>query len=291
MGSSTTIEGYAVFASLSKKIANRIKRVANYFNRLSEKFHFEQFRIKFGERDDDIYIVTYPKSGTTLLQMILYCLTTDGSMEFNHIYEVSPWIRNDSLKRMKPRELPSPRLIKSHDKAHYFEKGVKGRFIFVYRDGMDVAVSHYHQNKNYNNPKLEFDSYLETFFKTKEWFKFCRGWFRNKHNFPILYLRYEDILNDKRSAINQMIKFLKITPSEDQIERALEYSSFEFMKEHEDKFGEPKPEHEKIYDQFIRKGKSGEGKSMFSDIQNQKYKSLFAQFVEVEEQKVLGSKI
>ena len=103
----------------------------------------------FGERKDDIYISTYPKSGTTVMQMILYHLTTDGSMDFNHIYDVSPWIRNASFRSQKPPNLPSPRLIKTHDHYKDFDKNTKGRFIYVYRNGMDVAVSHFHQETNY----------------------------------------------------------------------------------------------------------------------------------------------
>jgi hypothetical protein len=44
----------------------------------------------FGQRDSDIYVVSYPRSGTTLMQMILYQMTTDGDMGFKHIYDVSP---------------------------------------------------------------------------------------------------------------------------------------------------------------------------------------------------------
>ena len=78
--------GYGVLANLSFKINKVLANFARYFFNLSNKFKFEQYKIIFGEREDDIYISTYPKSGTTLMQMILYHLTTDGRMNFNHIY-------------------------------------------------------------------------------------------------------------------------------------------------------------------------------------------------------------
>ncbi len=47
--------------------------------------------VDFNIRPDDIFIVTYPRSGTTWMQMILYQLTTDGKMNFPHISKVCPW--------------------------------------------------------------------------------------------------------------------------------------------------------------------------------------------------------
>lgn len=46
---------------------------------------FRISRLTFETLPDDIYISTYPKSGTTLMQMIVYQLTTDGRMDFLHI--------------------------------------------------------------------------------------------------------------------------------------------------------------------------------------------------------------
>lgn len=172
------------------------------------------------------------------MQMILYHLTTEGNMSFNHIYDVSPWIKNASFKRQEPIELPSPRIIKSHDFYKDFPKSTKGRFIYVYRDGMDVAVSHYHQQKNYNRSNLEFENFLRTFFKNKSWFKHTKDWLRNKKGFPILYVRYENLINKKEEEITRIVKFCEITPTKESIERALKYSSFSYMKKNEEKFGD-----------------------------------------------------
>jgi len=132
--------GYGVLAEQTLKVNKLLANLARYFFNLSNKFKFEQFKIIFGEREDDIYISTYPKSGTTLMQMILYHLTTDGKMDFKHIYEVSPWIHNASFIGQKPPDLTSPRIIKTHDNYKEFGKKTKGRFIYIYRNGMDVAI-------------------------------------------------------------------------------------------------------------------------------------------------------
>ncbi len=242
----------------------------------------------FGERDDDIYIVTYPKSGTTVLQMILYQLTTDGKMDFNHIYDVSPWIRNASYKRQAPIELPSPRIIKSHDYNWEFSKNTKGKFIYVFRNGPDVAVSLYHQQKNYNKSDLQFDNFLKSFLKRKAWFKHTKGWFENKKKLPVLYIKYENLLENKAGEINRILNFCQLSPDKEAIERAIHFSSFEYMKKHEKLFGDQPPEKKKVYDQFIRKGASGEGEKYFSDEQKNKFLLLYNKKVKPYEKKIIG---
>lgn len=278
-----TYVGYNKLYNFTKRLSHKIKKIA-------DNLFFEQFKMKFGERDSDIYIVTYPKSGTTLLQMILHQLTTEGGANFEHIYEVSPWIRNASFKKEEPKEFPSPRIIKSHDFYHQFEKNKKGRFIFAYRDGMDVAVSLYHQNKNYNKKDLEFEKFMTEFLKPrkKNWFNYCKEWFKNKHGFPVLYIRYEDLLANKRQEIERIIEFCDIKADEKIIARALEYSSFEFMKANEEKFGVQPRVKEVVYNQFIRKGKKGEGKKILTPDQQAEFQKQYVQIVEPMKNKIFS---
>ncbi len=267
--------GYEVLAKFFLKINKLIFRLGTKFLKLSDKLRFEQYKMIFGERDDDIYIVTYPKSGTTVMQMILYHLTTDGKMDFKHIYDVSPWIRNASFKKQAPVNLPSPRIIKSHDFHKEFPKDTKGKFIHVYRNGMDTAVSLYHQNKNYNKSDLNFDDFIKTFFKTKAWFKHTKGWLANKKKLPVLYVRYEDLLKNKPNEIDRIINFCNLKPDKEAIDRAIEYSSFENMKKHEEKFGDQPQEKKRVYNQFIRKGKTGEGKDYFNQEQKDRFEKYY----------------
>lgn len=259
--------------------------------RVAERLDFLLYRKEFGERDDDIYIITYPKSGTTLTQVILYQLTTDGDMSFNHIYDVSPWIRNAAFRKEKPKDLPSPRLIKSHDQYHLFPKNTKGRFIFVYRNGQDVAYSLFNQNKNYNNPKLTFPEFAKKFLSRRRngWFQFNHRWFANKHRFPILYLRYEDLIDHKEEQIQKIISFLHLNVTPDHIARALQYSSFEYMKAQEEKFGNQPPV-PRVFDQFIRRGKVGEGEKHFSDEQQREFDRLYKDLVSESEKRVFNKK-
>ena len=89
---------------------------------------------KFVPRPDDIFIVTYPRSGTTLMQMILYQLTTDGKMDFPHITTVSPWFERSLKDGTAYDALPAPRVFKSHLSYGKVPKG-PCKYLYVARDG------------------------------------------------------------------------------------------------------------------------------------------------------------
>ncbi len=62
-----------------------LRRIDTAVTMLHGKLKFLQLKhLKFVPRPDDIFIVTYPRSGTTWMQMILYQLTTDGTMGLAH---------------------------------------------------------------------------------------------------------------------------------------------------------------------------------------------------------------
>ncbi|MEO1935709.1 MAG: sulfotransferase domain-containing protein [Myxococcales bacterium] len=44
------------------------------------------------ERPSDIFLATYPKCGTTLIQQIVHGLRTVGDMDFRDISGVVPWL-------------------------------------------------------------------------------------------------------------------------------------------------------------------------------------------------------
>lgn len=63
----------------------------------AEALRHAQFNLAYQARPEDIFIVTYPKSGTTWVQMILYQLMTDGSMDVSHLNVFAPYL--DDLMR------------------------------------------------------------------------------------------------------------------------------------------------------------------------------------------------
>ena len=231
---------------------------------------------EFDYRDDDIYVSSFMKSGTTVMQMMVYQLMTDGNMDFKHIYDVSPWLEQAVDQNRSLRKLPSPRIMKTHADYKFFPKQAKGKIIYVVRNGMDVAVSMYHQYRDLELMNMDWDKFLNTVFKRKSWFTHVEEWLENKKGLDIFYVKYEDLTQNPRKTIDALSQYLGIQPSEETIQRTIERCSFQFMKENEAKFGPRKPvEDKRRYDQFIRKGESNKGQLQFNDAQREWYTSLY----------------
>jgi peroxiredoxin len=218
---------------------------------------------KFVPRPDDIFVVTYPRSGTTWMQMILYQLTTEGRMDFDHITKVSPWFER-SLKDGKAYDaLPAPRVFKSHLSYRKIPKG-PCKYIYVARDGKDVAVSYFHFYTTHMGFKGTFDEFFERFVRGEvhygSWFRHVRGWWEHRHDPNVLFLRYEDLVADLPGSVGKIAAFCGLQLTSERWPIILERCAFAFMKRHESRFD---PLTAMLYEQgfqpnsHLRQGQSG----------------------------------
>lgn len=225
-----------------------------------------QLGLEYAGSPDDVFIVTYPKSGTTWLQMILYQLTTDGAMNFAHIDQVSPHLEETMLlRRQKISDLKGKlRVVKSHLPYHQIPKG-PGRYIYGVRNGLDVAVSYHHHARKYlgqpnSTPGEFFTKFMAGKVPYGSWFEHVAGWLRNEDGLNVLVVTYEDLVADLEAGVKRIADFCGITIDPADLPRILERCSFAFMREHDAKFGIaermiPKPPGPPTA--FIRSGKVG----------------------------------
>ena len=107
----------------------------------------------FQFRDDDIFIATYAKAGTTWLQQIISQLIFNGA-EGLEVAEMSPWLD----LRVPPKEVKLPeveaqthrRFIKTHLPVDALVFSPKGKYIYIGRDGRDVVWSMYNHHSTAN---------------------------------------------------------------------------------------------------------------------------------------------
>src|SRR5437762_5172529 len=179
-------------------------------------------------RPDDVFIVSYPKSGNTWVRFILANLLAPGeTITFRNIdnYVADVYRCAASLKHRQGR-----RYIKSHDVCY----DLYPKLIYIYRDGRDALVSYYHYAVGKEKFAGKFADFLMSSFATKfsSWREHVHGAcdFASKHPDRILMLRYETMLKDPLAGASKISAFLELSCSDQSIAKSVQLSSFDQLK-------------------------------------------------------------
>jgi hypothetical protein len=219
------------------------------------------FDYKFERRPDDIFIATFPKSGTTLTQMMIHQLRSDGDMDIPHINAVVPWLETEVIGGNFEllNALPSPRVFKTHLRYEY--QAPKARYIYIVRDVRDVFVSGYHHQcrglGHRVKPEVFFQSFMNAMPHNGNWFQHLESWWPHRHDPNVLFLTYEGMVGDLEGTVRKVAAFCGFPIDESQMPRILERCSVAYMKRHEPKFDPRLHQTDPGVGDFIRKGKVG----------------------------------
>ena len=178
---------------------------------------------------DDVFLVSYPKSGNTWARFLLAnLLHPEQPVTFANLRRLVPDFDGGGTKRDFD-QMPRPRIIKSHGcfDPHY------PRVIYIVRDPRDVAISQYHYHRK--RRKIEDDFPIERFvaqFITGEtwdnasWGQNVLTWVATREgDRRFLLLRYEDMIADTRRELKKVAAFLGLHVTDEQIACAVERSS------------------------------------------------------------------
>ena len=178
---------------------------------------------------DDIFIVSYPRSGNTWARFLIgNLLHPESPVTFANVESIVPeiyFLPNQKLLRM-----PRPRLMKSHE---YFDPRYK-RVIYFVRDPRDVAVSMYHYcMKRRNIPdSLAIDEFIprfvdgEFFLDFGTWGEHVQSWCATrKGKTGFLCIKYEEMLSQPGQELAKIAAALGIDALPEKISRAVELSS------------------------------------------------------------------
>ena len=237
---------------------------------------FLRGRMELEVRESDVFISSYPRSGTTLTQWILYLLTHDAQPDPTHLTRVSPWFeRSLAIGELRASDLerfPSPRIFKSHLPREWLPDGA--RYIYVERDGLDVLLSYFHFYRAYLGFEGSLDDFYPRFIEGRlqygSWFDHVAGWRARASDPDVRIVRYEDLLSDRKASIRGIIEFLGWGCDERCVDRAVNESGFDAMKQRESVFDHATAlllERGVSPESFLRAGESGRGADALTDAQ------------------------
>ena len=214
-------------------------------------------------KDNDIFLASYPKSGNTWLKFMLSSLFSKDEVDFDKAESLLPFVGNhiNSINLLPDGR----RIIKTHESFRRVYKNA----IYIIRDGRDVAISYYYHHLREETFKGELNDFVKIFLQGKvdgldPWHKHIESWIKAGEHSNILFLIYEDCLENPFRELKKIIEFLNINVSDKVIQYAIETNTKEKMrtKEKDSTFAIGKIT-KKI--PFVRKGKSKEWESVYSD--------------------------
>ncbi|XP_075815346.1 amine sulfotransferase-like isoform X1 [Microtus pennsylvanicus] len=241
-------------------------------------------------RDDDVFIVTYPKSGTVWTQQILSLIYFEGHR--NNTENIQTIERAPFFEYKHPNvdfaKMPSPRIFSTHLPYYLVPKVFKNKkvkILYIYRNPKDVLTSYFH----YSNLVIVFEASdtIETFMQAfldgrvlgSNWFDHIRSWYEHRHDFNIMFLSYEDMKKDLRGSVLKICSFLEKELSEEDVDAVVRQATFQNMK------SDPRANYEDIIKKeigtrnnegtFLRKGTIGDWKHHLTVDQNERFDRIF----------------
>ena len=247
----------------------------------------------FTFRDDDVVIATYEKAGTTWVQQIVAQLIFQGETGVD-VPTISPWLdmrlppASEKLTMLKAQR--HRRFLKTHLPVDALVYSPRAKYLYVGRDGRDVAWSLYNHLTSYTDAYLDQlnalpgwdgpplrrpDGPARAFFF--EWmtrdgwpigpfWDHVRGWWAIRDLPNLMLLHYAALKADLPGEIRRIAEFLRIKVDPQHWPAIIEHCSFGFMKAHAADFA---PRRGSGFaggaDSFIHKGTNGRWRDVLSE--------------------------
>ncbi|KAM4820403.1 sulfotransferase 6B1-like [Thomomys bottae] len=187
----------------------------------------------FEAREDDVFLVSYPKSGTHWVAEVIEQVSRE------RLALTSPLELGDISKFEELKTYSRRRLIPTHLSYAMLPLAIKEKqckIIYVVRNPKDTAVSlfHYYQD-NPNLPSVEtWAAFFELFLRGDvvygSWFDHILGWEEHRHDENILMLYYEEMKKDFSKSLKKITTFLGMHVNDSDIHQIAWKTSFSEMK-------------------------------------------------------------
>lgn len=239
---------------------------------------FEQIR-NFTLQDDDVVIDSFPKSGTTWLQQIVWLILNGERAENDgqNMEQRFPYIEYEYPGLKEIAKLRSPRLMKSHLPYSCLPAGLEdgcGKVIYIARNAKDVCVSYYHFYRMLSMVKYHgsFTDFCKLFTSGRvaygPWQDHVLDYWQHRHDKNVLFLFYEDLHQKPEEMVRKIAEFLGRSLTAEQISYVVRRTRFDVMKQDSsvnyswwDELGMRL----RSESQFMRKGVVGDWVNYFTD--------------------------
>ncbi|CAB3251921.1 unnamed protein product [Arctia plantaginis] len=256
-------------------------------------------------RPDDIWVITFPRSGTTWMQELVWLV--ENNLDFKKakstpLYQRFPMLETttqipeiafDLIKVnfmnlgnfqglskaarvpswQSIDEAPSPRLIKTHLPLSLLPPNLlnTAKVVYVARDPRDVSVSYYYLHKMVGKTLLRanFTHFWEALRRDLMPYSpivaHTNEAWCKRHHPNMHFMFYEDMIKDLPKEIRGVSDFLNKNYNDKEIKKLAEHLSFENLRKNKNVNNTTNTNGEGI--QFVRKGEAGGWQAHFDEKQ------------------------
>ena len=291
--------------------ANRLNLCNGYiFPMFLTKEWLEKASNSFTPRDTDIFVSSFPKSGTHWLAHIVYLIKKREKLSQSYLpnhaifFDSPPQDEDDSppikitkgdvavIENKNPvlmtesqiEAIPDPRFFFTHFPFPYLPKtNPNTKFLYIYRNPKDLVLSMYNHFSNDKRDSFQgtFDEFFE-FFIEKNCFNYSnhiKTFIEHKSDPNLYIISYEELHTDFKNKIGEIAKFLECELTEELYELVVKETNFEAMRENKfinGKYIMKEGTH------FINKGKVGNWKTNLTQEQSTRIDMLINSQLEEE---------
>ncbi|XP_076444867.1 sulfotransferase 1C4-like [Babylonia areolata] len=199
----------------------------------------------FEVRPDDVWVVSFPKAGTTWTQEIVYLICNDCDFEkakATNIEQRFPYLEFPVPGHREITKMDSPRFIKTHVPFSLLPKQLEEKspkVIYIARNPKDTVVSllSFLQMTNYFTFTGTTHDFAELFVEGKvlygPWTKHVMEAWEQRNRDNVLFITYEDLHKDFRGTVREVARFLGKTLSEPQLRNLEQHCSFQNMSDND----------------------------------------------------------
>lgn len=218
-------------------------------------------------RKSDCWVATFPRSGTTWTQELVWMINNNldyekakekelsnkyNFIEFFALLSDKAKEEMASIEELKDIDLgehegegyllaekmESPRFIKTHQPFSLLPPFLlhQAKVVYVARDPRDVAVSFYYHNKFFkvHAYRGDFKTYWSLFINDlvlwAPYFAHLKEAWALRHHPNMLFLFYEELSMDLKKTIRRLCKFYNKNYTEEEIQRLCEHVQFDKMR-------------------------------------------------------------